>query len=308
MPSPPRSLTIPVALGVAALALTLMPRPARAELAVADSIEWIALDSDLVVRGRLVAVKAFPRDRQGYRWSRVTLRVGEMLRGAMPRSRQLVFSVREGAQRSRWAKLPGDVLVFLVWPSRVKDLPASLAQLPTVRRSRSYDGWPVLDLQKLPKAAALGRDFRLYKSGAALLAGLRKTLNSARLPAGKLKSVTVDAPFGSEVARALYGGSAVWLVLPLDATTVSAARRWLGEKGIHRRLDAVKVLRQVRSPAHRKLLRGLLADKDYYSTTRGAGHPKRCVYAVRKAARDALRAWGEHVGKVVIETSCPPPR
>lgn len=307
MPSPRRPRIVLVAFGLAALALTLLPPAARAELAVADSVEWIALDSNLVVRGRLVSVKAFPRDRQGYRWSRVTLRVGEMLRGTMPPGMQLVFSVREGAQHNRWTKLRGDVLVFLVRPARVKDLPASLSKLPTVRRSRSYHGWPVLDLQKLPKAAALGRDFRLYKSGAALLAGLRKTLNSARLPAGKLKSVTVDAPFASEVARALYGGSAVWLVLPLDAITVSAARRWLGGKNIHRRLDAVKVLRNLRSPAHRKLLRGLLGDKDYYSTTRGAGHPKRCVYAVRKAARDALRAWGEHVGKVVIETSCPAP-
>jgi hypothetical protein len=278
------------------LLLVLAPATAHAELIMADSLEWMAQDSDLIVRGRMTRVARLPGKVNGYTWFRVRMKVSETLRGA--HRADLVFSVRDGYDPGRWTGQRGEVLTFLVRPGRHKDVPAGLKKLPTARRSRTYAGWPVIDLAKVPEDAALGRDGTVYKTRAALLAAIRAALKG-KLVAGKVRSVVVDAAYSSQVYKALWSGSAVKLVLPLDSTTEALARGWLRSADVTRRMDAVKVLRHFRSKENIALLRGRLRDAGYWSTTTRGRQVR--VYAVRKGAWEALQAWGVRVRRPVIE-------
>jgi hypothetical protein len=273
-------------LPIVCLTLTLLAPKAHAELIVADSLEWIAQDSDLILRGRLVSVTRLPRKVNGYTWSKVTMAVAETLRGAHKRTR--VFSVRDGYSPGRWDKQRGEVLAFLVKPGRIKDTPNALRNLPTARLSRTYSGWPVINLRKIPRDAALGgRDFKVYKTRKAILAAIKTAVAA---PKRLSRPVTVDAPFGSMVFKALYSGSAVWIVLPLDGETEKLGLRWARSQDMSQRVEAVKILRNFKSPRNIKLLRSLLGDKGYYTTTSSGKKAKR-VYAVRRDACKALKAW-----------------
>jgi hypothetical protein len=284
------------ALVLVCLTLTLLAPAARAELIIADSLEWIAQDSDLILRGKLVSVTRLPKKVNGYTWSKVTMSVAETLRGAHRRTR--VFSVCDGHSPARWDKQRGEVLAFLVKPGRVqsgrgseqRDIPKTLRKLPTARLSRTYSDWPVINLDKVPREAALGgRDFKVYKTRKAIKAAI---MAAVRTPKQLARSVTVDAPFDSGVFKALYSGSSVRLVLPLDSETEKLGLRWTRSPDVGQRVEAVKILRSFKSQANVKLLRSLLEDRGYYTTTRSDGKHSTRVYAVRRDACLALRAWG----------------
>ena len=86
---------------VLALLLVLVPALAAAEINMADSIEWVAADSDLVVRGKVTAVakRKGPGD---VVWYDVTFGVAETLKGAPRKS--VKFAVRHlyGATPAEW--------------------------------------------------------------------------------------------------------------------------------------------------------------------------------------------------------------
>ena len=74
--------------------------------------------------------------------------------------------------------------------------------------------------------------------------------------------------------KSLYGGSVVWMTLPVDAALEKQAIKWLDEK--HSREQAVRALGHFKSDANIARVKKLVADPDA---------------EVQKAARDVLKSW-----------------
>lgn len=301
-----RTPRIAAALSLPLLVLLAAPA-ARAELVMADSLDWIVADSDMVVRGQVSAVEDLGTI-EGWPWARVTVAGRETVKGA-PAAGPVVFTIRLHPPEQVALKGAPDVIAFLVNSTRYAGYePSPPGVALTARRIRAWGPPPVLRLEAeaLRKADEIvTRGFGVARTAESVLTHARAA--ARRTPGKAIGHVTLDAPFDSEAGRALYAGSAVMVTLSVDAGLASEARGWLGSDELHRRLDALKVLAFFQTPEHERLVRGRLADSGFWTETESGGARRR-VFAVRKLAWEILTIrWKlSSIPRPTVEEPLPP--
>ena len=99
-------------LTLAVVFVMVAPRRAVAEINMADSVEWMTADADLVVRGQVAAVATRQAPGQAG-WYDVTVQVAEALKGA-PVAQVIVAIPQGGADPLAWQARHAELLLFLV--------------------------------------------------------------------------------------------------------------------------------------------------------------------------------------------------
>ena len=240
----------------------IAPRVAVAEINMADSVEWMTADADLVVRGQVAAVATRTAPGQG------------------------------AADPLTWQARHAELLLFLVDGKRRVDDDRAYGQAALALR-RGERAAVVLD------GATVGplfdRRFTVLDQRAAALAAVRAAATSTATRAHQ-----IDLPVDAPAFRALYGGSAVWFYLPVDAELEKLARSWIASKDVWRREQGVAALAHFPTAANRRLLARLLADPGF-ATISGTGQPLVRRYLVRQQAHQVLARWGVRHATPVID-------
>ena len=183
---------------------------ADAEIVGADSIEWRVADADAIIRASVTRVDV-ENGANGQFIEKATLKVNETLKGTGPE--HLKHSVRlftaggwEKFDRpSRWKQGAVELLVFIK-NGKIKSL------LRLDGKKSHGQGYRAFTL-----------DMKVCKTKNSILAAVYSALEFGEneKPIG---GITIEA--GGAVLSELYGGSVVFLAVPLDSRIESAAKRW----------------------------------------------------------------------------------
>ncbi len=273
---------------VAAATLATAGR-AHAEINIADSVEWMTADADLVVRGPVTAVTRRPGPGDVV-WYYLTVRVDERLKGKVGDQVTLIIRDLAGLAPTAWRDRGEDRLWFLVDSARrVKDdrdyARARWALRPGDGATLALDGGTAL----------YTADFAALTARDAILAAVRAAATSTAT-----RVIHLDAPYDSPAFRGLYGGSAVWINVPVDAALEARALAWTTSSELGLRERAATVLASFRSPHNIGVLQRLLTDPGFAIVTE-TGKAQRRRYLVRAAAHHALTAWGVRHRPPIIE-------
>jgi hypothetical protein len=225
----------------------------------------------------------------------VTVEVAEVLKGKAAKTlRFTVVHSGAGDTPAKWKADGVELILFLEEDAGTLSL-----------RSGTFGWWDsAVRLDGKPERGVFTADLRRLTKAKDVLRAARNAL--AELPMQETpKRHLIDVPPGTDVSDALYGGSAVYLVVPVDDTLQAVARNWLKAPATkladgHLRLEGVRALRHFRSDENAGLLKPLLADPYSWTTTDQAGQRKR-VYPVRREAHDVLTSWGVEVNRPLVE-------
>jgi tryptophan-rich sensory protein len=276
--------------------LVLWPQLAHAELMVGESLAWIVADSDLIVRGTIAKVEAF-KDEQETAWEQATVQVNETIKGktAGPPT-FLVRCVGTKEKPSKWQQEGVELLLFLVKSRRYESLDPDYRKIDLALRLWGSQLSFIRSNNK-PQTGLFTMDFNALKRRNDILKAVRSA--AAYRPDNRPPEHRVEVPFESEVYRTLYSGSSVRLVVPADERLALRARQWLKSEDREARQQGALALSFFKSPEHIDLLRPLLSDPAYLTTTRGEVSTR--VYYVREAAFKTLSDWNVDVETPVIE-------
>jgi hypothetical protein len=269
------------------------PRRAAAEINMADSIEWMTADAELVVRGKiqtftphLTAVAgSSPRT---YRSSvDLTIAVAEGIRGADGLGASLPLALPDRPYLpAAFEKGEVELLFFLELDER------------TGRYEPRRGEWVV---------AIDGATVTPVYTAGFLALRTRKDILAAVHAAATSKATTshrLDVPWGTPAAEALYAGSAVWMTVPVDAALETLAIGWIAQKDLGTREEGARALLHFHTDANVRRLRALLADPDFATVTE-TGKPTLRRYLVRKAADEVLTVWGVAHPRPVVDEPLP---
>ena len=198
---------------------------ADAEIMVADSIEWRVADADAVIRASVTKVDV-ENGVHGQFIENATLKANETLKGTGPK--HLKHSVRLSTARgwekfdrpSRWKQGAVELLVFLK-NGKIKSL------LRLDGKKSHGQGYRAFTL-----------DMKVCKTKNSILAAVYSALafGENEKPIG---GIMIDVPFGGEVHSDLYGGSSVFLSVPVDSRLESAVKCWTNAADISSLNDAI---------------------------------------------------------------------
>lgn len=269
---------------------------ARAEINVAESLGWMVRDADVVVRGRVIRLHS-RRGPGSVVWYDVTVRVAETIKGT--RRRTVRFRVRHvwGPSPRSWKTGKAELLLFLVDSQRRAGEDRGYLRAPLALRKAMRHAAITLRRPKL-----FTRTLQVLSSRTAVLRATRRAAKASRrsTPTSRFR---IDVPFNTPVFNALYGGSSVWLYVPVDRTLERNAHAWIRARDIYHRVQGARALAHFRSAKNIALLRKLLADPGFVTET-GGGRSDR-VFVVRRAALKTLRAWQLRVHAPVIRRPAP---
>lgn len=260
--------------------LVALATPAAAEINTADSVEWQTVDSEVVVRGFVTSVATTKR--HDVEWSDATIQITETIKGGV---KQLVHvGIRgDAAKVAAWRTNKTDLLLFLVaGKSRVVD-DKDFGRYPFVLRPQNGSTNNPLELGTS----------KAYTTSCDVLTKNTDVLAAARIAARSTAttSLRIDVPWDTPAMKALYGGSAVWLTVPVDAALEKLAIQWLGTRD--RRETAARALASFKSDANIARMKTLLADPEFVVETRDAPGARPVKhYVIRQIADSALTAWG----------------
>jgi hypothetical protein len=283
-----RALFVTVALILA------IPRRSTAEINMADAIEWVTADSDLVVVGTVA--KTTPQTMGAETWSRVTIAVSQTIKGSAAKTIDIVV-------RGRDHKLSGERLWFLTTSERRAKRDGDQPTKPgyaiapfSIRAGRWGDG----DTYALDGSAQMFTiDHQVIGKRADLIAKATAAASSKATQAFQL-----DLPLDSPAGKVLYGGSAVWLYVPIDAALERSAIAWIASTNANTREQGVEALSNFQSAANIERLTKLLVDPATHDVTEG-DKPTVRRYFVRKRAHEVLRRWGVPHTTPPLETAKP---
>jgi len=290
---------------VAGLILTLT-RWSTAEINAADSIEWATADSDRVVVGRVATVT----EQKGpgrVTWYQVTFAVSETLKGPIIKSVDVSIRQISGPTPVAWKTANAELMLFLVDGKRcvVRDGECHAGAACTtaygsfaLRSGR----WGESDAYKLDGSAqAFTMEHAVLRERADLIAAVRGAAKSKANAAFQ-----IDLPLGSPAGKVLYGGSTVFLYVPIDARLEQSAIQWLGSSNAEERDQGIQALAYFKSPANQARIEQQLPDPATHDVTEGEGtQPTVRRFFVRKRAHEVLRAWGVPHPTPPLETPLP---
>lgn len=191
---------------IAAALLLLAGGRAAAETIVADSLEWMAVEADVIVKGQVTGWKDTPGPGSVV-YRDVTVKVEEALKGQKALKTATVrLRLFKGDKTGTDWKRPDRAYLFFLREGK-KDEEKGLAGRLT---PRSALGAPaVIDLRE-PKWA-FGADLKRLTDPQTILA---RTQEHARHSPATRPRRRIEVPFASELHRELYAGSACYLIVP----------------------------------------------------------------------------------------------
>ena len=288
--------------------ILVMTRWSTAEINMADSIEWTTADSDLVVVARVARLT----ERKGpgqTTWFRVTFAVSETLKGPAAKTVDVMVRHLTGDSPAKWKAGNTELLLFLVHGKRrairdgeCREGEACSSEYTTAPLAIRGGRWGEGDAYKLDGSArgyTITHD--VISKRADLIAKVRATAGSKATQAFQL-----DLPLNSPAGRALWGGSAVFLYVPIDAALEQYAIKWLSSTSADERDRGVEVLAHFKSTPNIARLENMLGDVGTHDVTLERDKPVRRFF-VRKRAHEVLRAWGVPHTTPPIDTVAPRP-
>jgi hypothetical protein len=280
----------------AILVFTTAPA-ARAEINIVDSLEWMALDAPLVIRGRVTRFNDTPGPGQVV-YRDITVQVQEVLKGGIkdktvPVRLRLLGSDRDVTGKQWLAS--GHSFLFFLRPGLAEDDKA-LAGRWVLREDRQS----ALDLDapqrvytadmKRPKDAAEVLRLARHHAGRKSLLRAVGAPNVFKPQRGYLR---LEIPADAGIFAEVFAGSVCYLNVPAEAKhkplAVAAAR----SANTWERARGADMLRNFPGADTLKLLKGLLHDPGEATATNQQGVPVEVTYPVRLAAFDALTDLGE---------------
>jgi len=266
--------------------LLLLAAMSAAEIRVENSVEWSVTDSDLVVRGRIVDVKA-----AGENQRRVTLKVEETLEGEPQEQVEFIVAADEADRKT-------EMVCFLVRSARLSEDDRDLKEAPWALQSSG--GLVALEGEK--KWGLTDRESNDHATRDAMLAAIRRAVRA--MPRRIARSLAVEHPVVPN-ENAVFGTQ--YLIVPVDAWLEAQARKMLEHEKPEWRVKGVRILRYFRSERNIELIKALLKDEAHTSVSLPGGWSvldhkdgENLVYPVRVAAYRVLRDWREPVTPPVM--------
>jgi hypothetical protein len=284
----------PRATQVLPLLFPLICAVARAEIRGAETIEWMVADADLVVVGRVVALREDGADHWNA-WSAATIGVSETLKGPASAGHTVrLVGAGECAEFEDARQAGTPVLVFLVESTRRTVTGDGYRRFGYALRD-ARPSLLILDANHLDRNA-FSMTPAVLKTPDEVLAVARA---AARFPSTRpSKATRIEPPWNSAPFRALYGGSAVFLTYPVDVRLEQWGRN---QAAAGSPSNAIEALRHFPSKENADVLRGLmLRFGDRPMTRSGYARLTRAWNDVAGLAEQTLRAWGEPVPKRIF--------
>ncbi len=294
-------------------AVVAYPAGLYAETFATDSLEWMTVDCEVIVTGKVTAVTKTP-DRGYSVYEDVTVTVSEVLksdcRGTTIAFRWLTYSRKEYTSASDWQKSGHDMLFFLVKGDPERDK-GRFKDRWTLRTSRTG----IIDLDN-PGKSAITADFKVLKESKDVLEAVRTRVSLIKKSTGKRKKwkvgrepsvfgsqqgfIRLIVPGTSQAWEAINTDSRCYLIVPPDDQYKTHAMRLCRSKDIAKRISGVQMLCNFHDKEVIELLKACLSDPGVSKWGSG-GKIVKIVYPVRKAAYESLLTLGEKIEKPVLE-------
>jgi hypothetical protein len=301
----------PVAIAAASAILMCMAAPAYGQplFGRLDSIEWMAADSSLIVRGTIETLST-EKDPDGSLWHTVRFRVQETLKGDRQPSVQFLMRSND---------IPREVELIDEWKSREEPLLVFLSKSKCLvargnRRHARYDFAPRTGFrdQSLVALKSENENPVLTMAQQALSREdiVEATKAAIAFPGDGATLCSHSFLLPADLVRDTYWvqtGGGVKLSVPIDSRLEAQARRWIKSTDGSLRVTGTEALIYFRSEANAATLKTLLDDPYRKEVKRfqDRGVKRERVYQVREAAFTVLEAWGVEVPDVVIRESLP---
>ncbi len=270
---------------------------ARAEIAVASSVEWLTCDSVLVVRG---AIKEIRSSGSSYMDAALecVISVAECLKGTPPVG-ELTFLCRDDYEGEAYgvrslAKSGHEALLFLKMTNE-RDYPQTPQLHNRLTLASSGVPFSAFDLQELSSHRYLySKDMTILRDREQLLGIVREWAGST-----VRQSLRREVPYESEVFKKLYARSACYLTVPAEEKYRQEFLRQAGSPEQHERAHAAYELSKYPGADTEAVLYALLDDVSlniwYQDDT-----IDRYEYQVRSAAFHSLQALGKPVKELPL--------
>jgi hypothetical protein len=293
------------------LLLLLTPAPTAAYMVTGESIEWALATSERVVAGKVISVDSMTgQDRKVFQ--AVTIAISRTLKGKAAERETFVLPADiDRSYASQWLE-EGIPLLFFLNRNNAKEIaiPADKA------------AWALRSTWRIPCAVPLGKsrrdrretmrvftcDFDMLSDKDAILNFVEKTAKAATKDLA-VKSYTVEVPDNSAAARELNAGSAVLLIVPMDARLEARGQDWCKSALAEERYKGALILRHFKSKRNIALLKPLLDDPTNAESSKYSGGPdkpglqlvyRKKAYWVRQAAYTSLEKLGVKVARPLL--------
>jgi hypothetical protein len=265
-----------------------------------DSVEWMAADSSLIVRGTVIA-EQIKEEPEGYVWHKVAFRVDETLKGEHRPTLQFIVQTNTiDKEIGQWRDESRPLLAFLDDSPRVvaRWRSKNWARFPFAPRT-GYCNGSFLELGRQGAPACYTLDFRALRGTEPILEATRNAI----------RGLAITARICSH-AFMIPGDSLKRLTVPVDSRLEAQARKWTGSADMYVRVLGASALVYFRSDENAETLKGLLNDPATWEhqnlLARGAERKER-VFAVREEAYAVLDAWGYNVSHPATRIPIPTP-
>ncbi len=298
-----------------AVALIGAPAPARAEIVVGESLDWLVVSRPHVAVMRVVEVVESPV-KGGATWTTRTVRLERVgvMKGEPPETATFERHVSVGAAPGRGAprvfapKENGEMLVFF----RVEEGGREAGEVrvdQAIDLERPATGG-LTDVAFTTDFAILDDGDTIVKTAEARLALIEAAAAKAKRdgepPAERARPanffaaqrgfIRFEIPYDTAAYRALWSGSSCYLVVPADHALRAEIVKATASADVHERAEAAERLLSYPDAEARAILRKLLVDPGTSRVTvHGETKETFTIYPVRQAAYETLRALGEDV-------------
>ncbi len=197
-------------------ALFAQPARALAKINIGESIEWIVVDSDWIVTGKIVKVESLGPD---HKWEAVTVAIDKTFEGKPAANVTFLVSPQWGPIAKSWRD-EGKAMLFFLVKNQVKDKTDPLSKCAWILRAGRL-AYSALFLDKVNGDWVQTRTMRVFTREFSVLTKpdeILKRVEKIVAAVGKTplrESYQVEVPFETAAWDELYSGSSVYLILPV---------------------------------------------------------------------------------------------
>ena len=264
-----------------------------ARINAAKSVEWLTCSSDVVAVGKITKITT-TKGVHSVIYEDCVVETSEVIKGDV-KDGQLSFCLRTLSAHpsaKEYMNSEKGVLLFLSVSKNHgtehqlegKYVPTS-GQLP----------FSIFDLSNLPDKV-FGKDMVIFDDPDDVLGAAREWADS-----DIRHSLWIEAAFGSEVYKRLYGGSVCYLIVPAEEKYREKLIKQARSKVAYERQKAAEDLYKYPGEETERVLRELLRDDSEFLWHDSADSISTVKYGVRAAALGSLAALGKPVPRVILE-------
>ncbi|MBI2335135.1 MAG: hypothetical protein HYU97_00010 [Deltaproteobacteria bacterium] len=198
----------------------------HAEIALVDSLEWITLDAELIVRGKVKKnspAKSNSIQSRNSKFSPVHFQVFETLKGNVVSEIQFEAGYLKEVLE-KWGSEGSDVLVFL----KQIDFQKSASGKVWAVRSGEFPNAINLDwLKTRPEI-----HFNIFNTAMQAIKNREQVIQLVKDTLVQWKDIksiqraSVDVPYKTELFKRYYSGSSVYLIVPLSPQLQKSCKEW----------------------------------------------------------------------------------